>query len=794
MQTKCTGMIFGNKRKNKGRYLKFNFKLALLVVLLFSSTALYAQDSLFRVIPEPVYAKSTGLKTDIHPETPIYYPESLAANAALLNEAIRSYTGYLLPIRPLPENTLADTMSFGKNRGADQRLILALDSVKVKEKSGYQLTIEHHKISIIGHDPSGVFYGIQSLIQLLSRSEKNILSLPQGIIKDYPRFNYRGMHLDVGRHLYSVDFLKKFIDLLSLYKFNVFHWHLTEDQGWRIEIKKYPKLQSVAAWRSGTIIGHKKESPHTFDGKKYGGYYTQEQIKEVVAYAGSKYVNVLPEIEMPGHALAALSAYPELGCTGGPYQTAQFWGVYDDVFCAGNEQVYKFMEDVLDEVISLFPYAYIHIGGDECPKLKWEHCPKCQNRIKAEGLKDEHELQGYFMNRIERYLAGKNKKAIGWDEVLEGGISKNTTIMNWRGEQSGIAAAKAGYDVIMTPENLLYLDYYQSLNKNEPIAAGNYTPLSKVYAYEPVPDALSPEEAGYIKGIQAGVWSEYMSDEKHLEYMVFPRALAVSEIAWSGRGKKDYPWFLKKLRHQEALLKRKNVNYFPYFDELTAVWKNEVGETASLALKTTLPKASIRYTTDGSKPVASSKLYQQPILLDRSMELNAQLFVDKKPTGRVFNQKFQYHLGAQKKITLANPAAGKYNFPANLLLNGMEGHHRFNDSQWLGFSGKDLDAVVDLGKPTAVSAIGINILNYHWQRMWAPKQLRFLVSADGTNFKEVYTQENFEKDGINNIRARFPTQQVRYVRVIGENVGTIPKGSYGEGEKAWLMADEIIIK
>ncbi|WGQ08577.1 family 20 glycosylhydrolase [Pedobacter gandavensis] len=794
MQTKCTGMIFGNKRKNKGRYLKLSFKLILVVALLFSGRVLYAQDSLFRVIPEPVYAKSTGLKTFIHPETAIYYPESLTANAALLNEAIRSYTGYELPLRPQSDNTIAATISFGKSRTTVQQLILELDSVKVKEKSGYELTIQDNNIAIVGHDPAGVFYGIQSLIQLLSRSENNILSLPQGIIKDYPRFNYRGMHLDVGRHLYSVDFLKRFIDLLSLYKFNIFHWHLTEDQGWRIEIKKYPKLQSIAAWRSGTIIGHKKESPHTFDGKKYGGYYTQEQIKEVVAYAGSKYVNVLPEIEMPGHALASLTAYPELGCTGGPYQTAQFWGVFDDVFCAGNEQVYTFMEDVLDEVISLFPYAYIHIGGDECPKLKWEHCPKCQKRIKDEGLKDEHELQGYFMKRIERYLAGKNKKAIGWDEVLEGGISKSTTIMNWRGEQSGIAAAKAGYEVIMTPENLLYLDYYQSLNKNEPIAAGNYTPLSKVYAYEPVPDALSLEEAGYIKGIQAAVWTEYMSDEKHLEYMVFPRALAVSEIAWSERGRKNYPWFLKKLRQQEALLKNKKVNYFPYFDELTAESKNGVGQVGTLALKTTLPKALIRYTTDGSKPVASSKLYQQPILLNRSMVLNAQLFVGKNPTGRVFNQEFRYHLGSQKKITLLNPPAGKYAFPANLLLNGMEGHHRFNDGQWLGFSGKDLDAVVDLGKLISVSSIGINMLNYHWQRMWAPTRLRFLVSVDGTNFKEIYTGENFEKDGINKVQARFPAQQVRYVRVVGENVGTIPKGSYGEGEKAWLMADEIIIQ
>lgn len=791
MQTKYIGMIFGNKRNTRSQDVKFHFKLILVLGLLFSSMALHAQDSLFKVIPEPVYAKSTGQEMEIHPESRIVYSESLAANAALLNEAIRSYTGYLLSLNVEGDDATALNSDLGKAGFGKQQLVLLLDSIKVTEKSGYHLLIQKDQISIVGHDPSGVFYGIQSLIQLLQRSDKNILSLPQGEIRDYPRFNYRGMHLDVGRHLYTVDFLKKFIDLLSLYKFNIFHWHLTEDQGWRIEIKKYPKLQSVSAWRSGTIIGHKKETPHTFDGKKYGGYYTQEQIKEVVAYASSKYVNVLPEIEMPGHALAALTAYPELGCTGGPYQTAQFWGVFDDVFCAGNEQVYKFMEDVLDEVVSLFPYAYVHIGGDECPKLKWKNCPKCQQRIKTEGLKDEHELQGYFMNRIERYLATKNKKAIGWDEVLEGGISKNTTIMNWRGEQSGIAAAKAGYEVIMTPENLLYLDYYQSLNTNEPVAAGNYTPLSKVYAYEPVPDALSPEEASYIKGIQAGVWTEYMGDEKHLEYMVFPRALAVSEIGWSEKGRKDYSWFLKKLRHQESLLKKKKVNYFPYYDEITANWQN--GKTITVALNSTLPNALIRYTTDGSKPSATSKPYKQAITLDRSAELKAQLFIGKRAIGRVFNQHFQHHLGLGKEITLANPPAGKYSFPAKLLLNGLEGHHRFNDSQWLGFSAKDLDVIVDLGKPTSVSTIGINVLNYHWQRMWAPKRLRFMVSVDGKIYKEIFTQEKFDLNGINKVRTRFPTQQLRYVRVLAENVGIIPKGEYGEGEKAWLMADEIII-
>lgn len=752
--------------------------LLLLILLLFANSALLAQQVSFSVVPEPYYIKQGNGGLSITDRTTITYSDELKASAELLNEAVLSYTGFALAV-----NTQSPA----------NQIVLKLDSITVKEKEGYHLVINDRQILIKGHDQAGVFYGIQSLMQLWKPHDKTSLLVEKGEIRDYPRFNYRGMHLDVGRHMYSIAFLKKFIDLLALYKFNVFHWHLTEDQGWRIEIKKYPKLQSVSAWRDGTIIGHKKETPHTFDGLRYGGYYTQEEIREVVHHASSKHVNILPEIEMPGHALAALTAYPQLGCTGGPYKTAQFWGVFDDVFCAGNEDTYQFMEDVLDEVVSLFPYAYVHIGGDECPKLKWKKCPKCQQKIKENGLKDEHELQGYFMKRIEKYLGTKNKKTVGWDEVLEGGVSKNTTIMNWRGEQSGIAAAKENYEVIMTPENMLYFDYYQSLDKNEPVAAGNYTPLSKVYGYEPIPDSLSPEQAGYIKGVQGGIWTEYMKDEKHLEYMVFPRALALSEIAWSEKGKKDYPWFLKRLRHHEGFMKRTKLNYYPYFDEIIAEMKSGANGNSYLTLKTTLPKAQIRYTLDGSVPHAKSKLYQRPVLMNRSMTLKAGLFVGTRRSGRIFNQDFQHHAGLGKKISLSYAPAGKYSFSAGLLLNGLEGHHRFNDSQWLGFSGGNLEALIDLGDLRPVSRIGLNVLNYHWQRMWAPKKLSFLISADGKTFKEIYTGGNFDINGINKIRKEFPSENIRYVKILGENVGRIPVGEYGEGEKAWLMADEIII-
>lgn len=773
------------------------FKISLLIFIFFGSSS-YAQDHLLKVIPEPVYSKSEQGVFLINSNTKLIYNTDLKRSAELLNEAIRSYTGFVLSAADHFKNNdlkskaaiSGKAVAVGKN---GNQILLKLDAVAVKEKEGYQLKIENNRIEIIAHDQEGLFYGLQSLIQLFKPASKISISVPNGNIKDYPRFGYRGMHLDVSRHMYSVDFLKKFIDMIAAYKFNIFHWHLTDDQGWRIEIKKYPKLQSVAAWREGTIIGHKKETPHTFDGIRYGGYYTQDQIRDVVRYASSKYVNILPEIEMPGHASAALAAYPELGCTGGPYHTAQFWGVFDDVFCAGNEQVYQFMEDILDEVVTLFPYSYVHIGGDECPKLKWKQCPKCQQRIKDNNLKDEHELQGYFMKRIEKYLKTKNRKAVGWDEVLEGGVTKETTIMNWRGEQSGIAAAKEQYNVIMTPENILYFDYYQSLNKNEPVASASYTPLAKVYNYEPVPDSLRPEEAAYIKGVQAGVWSEYLTTSGQLEYMVFPRALALSEIAWSPKGMKDYPYFLEKLRHQEPFLKKKKINYFPYFDEIESSVNQEKNKDISVSLTTTLPGAEIRYTLDKTVPTNKSTLYQFPIVLNHTAVITAQLFLNGQAKGRIFDQSFTSHLAIQKEITLVNPPAGKYNMPAGYLLNGFEGNHRFNNGQWLGFNGDDLDALIDLDSIKPVSKVGINILNYHWQRMWAPKKLTIEVSEDGKEFKEVFSGGNFDINGINRIRVEFPLTKARYIRVLAKNIGRIPVGEYGEGEKAWLMADEIIV-
>ncbi len=436
-------------------------------------------------------------------------------------------------------------------------------------KEGYVLEISRNGITLQAAAPAGLFYGVQTLIQLLppeedpasGSKEQERLALPCMNIRDLPRYPYRGMHLDVCRHFFPKDFIKKYIDLLAMYKFNTFHWHLTEDQGWRIEISKYPRLAEYASRRRETIIGNDKKNAQEFDGTPYGGFYSREDIREIVDYAKKRYIKIIPEIEMPGHSLAALSAYPELSCTGGPFEVATKWGVFKDVYCAGNDRVFEFLENVLTEVIDVFPGTYIHIGGDECPKDRWEKCSKCQARMKKEGLKDEHELQSYFIRRIEKFLLSKGRKLIGWDEILEGGLAPEATVMSWRGTKGGIKAAQQHHDVIMTPVSYCYFDFYQADRKTEPLANGGYIPLEKVYSYEPTPSELTPQEAKHILGAQGNVWTEYISTPEHAEYMSVLRMCALSEVVWSPAESRNWENFQKRLESHFKRLDAMKVNY-----------------------------------------------------------------------------------------------------------------------------------------------------------------------------------------------------------------------------------------
>ena len=432
----------------------------------------------------------------------------------------------------------------------------------------YILKINTDQINIEASTETGAIFGFQSLYQLMNLNLKNgVVKLQNQVIKDSPRFKYRGMHLDVGRHMYPVAFIKKYIDGLAMLKFNNFHWHLTEDQGWRIEIEKYPELNNIGSYRDSTLIGHYTDKPWQFDKTRYGGYYTKKEIKEVVRYAQERGINVIPEIEMPGHSQAAVSSYPEFGCTGEQVGVAPLWGVFKEIYCSKNE-TFDFLEDIIDEVVELFPGKYIHIGGDEAPKTNWKACGNCQNVINREELKDEHELQSYFITRMEKYINSKGKQIIGWDEILEGGLAPNATVMSWRGVSGGIEAAKMNHEVIMTPNATCYLDHYQAKDTaNEPLAIGGYTPIEEIYNYEPIPNELDDSLHKYIIGAQGNVWTEYMKTSDHVEYMVFPRIFALSEVVWA-KDKLSFNDFENKVIDMYPILDKMDINYSKHLERL----------------------------------------------------------------------------------------------------------------------------------------------------------------------------------------------------------------------------------
>ncbi|HEX6317109.1 MAG TPA: family 20 glycosylhydrolase [Gemmatimonadaceae bacterium] len=489
-----------------------------------------------------------------------------------------------------------------------------IQTLAAEKEGSYTLTVAPEGIEISASTGAGLFYGLQTLRQLFddqapgSRPQARLNSLT---IVDTPRFTWRGLHLDVSRHFQPVAFVKKYIDLMARYKLNTFHWHLTDDQGWRVEIRKYPRLTSVGGCRKETMV-ERNFNPYVGDGTPHCGFYTQEEIRDVVRYASERYVTVVPEIEMPGHAKAALAAYPELACTPGPFEVWTRWGVDEDVFCP-HEATFTFLEDVLTEVVELFPSRYIHIGGDEVPKTRWKASPAAQEIIRRENLKDEAELQSWFIRRIERFLLSNGRRLIGWDEILEGGLAPEATVMSWRGTSGGIAAAREGHDVVMSPNSHLYFDYYQGDARYEPLAIGGMLPLERVYAYEPVPDSLTPDQARHILGAQANLWSEYLKTPQAIEFMLWPRALALAELAWSSKEARDWNSFVARLPGALRALDRLNVAYrVPHVEGLDGDRLTLAG-TVDVRLRSMLPEAVIRYTIDGSDPTTASPRYERPI-------------------------------------------------------------------------------------------------------------------------------------------------------------------------------------
>ncbi len=600
-------------------------KIILSFLLLYLANSIVAQtdkglNNQLSIIPQPVSVKETTGNFIIGKKTKIYIDSSnnsLKKIGEMLSAQLKLETGFDISVNEKFGNSMKDAIILTQNDAAD-----TLGS------EGYNLSVSPEQIVIKSLQPAGVFYGMQTLFQLLPvKSEalnKERYIIPGVAIIDKPRFGWRGMMLDVGRYFYSVDFIKKYIDYLAMHKMNTFHWHLTDDQGWRIEIKKYPKLTQIGAWREATQYDR---ATSQIDQNPHGGYYTQDQIREVVAYANDRFVNIVPEIEMPGHSLAALVAYPELSCTGGPFKIPLYWNIQKDVYCAGNEQTFEFLKNVLTEVADLFPSPVIHIGGDECPKDRWKLCHKCQARMKAEGLKDEHELQSYFIRRIENFLLSKNKRIIGWDEILEGGLAPNATVMSWRGIKGGIEAARQHHDVVMSPTDYAYFDYYQGEPYLEPVAFGGLLTLEKVYSYEPVPAELNAKEALFIKGVQANVWSEFIHSPEKIEYMSFPRAAALAEVGWTDPKLKNWDDFKRRMVMQYKRYESAGINYSKSAMNVsyTAVKDNTNG-TAIITLKTNSYQPEIHYTTDSTEPTESSPIYYIPFNIKLPGTIKAAVF------------------------------------------------------------------------------------------------------------------------------------------------------------------------
>lgn len=754
-------------------------KTILGLAILFSLHAT-AQQAL-KLVPAPVSVKQLAGEVIIDPSTLLIAKgSSEKAIAAVFNEYLKQQNGYALRVASTPVlNKPSVILSLSKSKGRAE---------------GYQLAAGKRGITIAGNDAAGLFYGMQTLLQLLEPSAETgsiQIKVPYLQIEDYPRFAYRGMHLDVARHFASVDFVKKYIDYLAFHKFNNFHWHLTDDQGWRIQIKKYPLLTQIGGCREQTLIG--RYGSNKYDGKKYCGYYTQEEIKEVVRYATARQVNVIPEIEMPGHALAALSAYPHLGCTKGPYKAADTWGVFDDVFCAGNDNTFKLLEDVLDEVITLFPSKLIHIGGDESPKVRWKECPLCQDRIKTEHLKDEHELQSYFIRRIEKHLNSKGRNIIGWDEILEGGLAPNATVMSWRGEEGGIEAARQKHTVIMTPGGWMYFDYSQSSNEDS-VTIGSYVPLEKVYGYEPIPPALNAEQAKYVLGAQANVWREYMNNNSKTEYMIFPRMSALSEVLWTPKANRSWPGFQQRIPAIFERYRLWKANYSTaYFDlqaKVIPYGKNKV----AWELKTNMPGGRIVYNFGPEKSMTVN--YAQPIEVTGTGELWAALTDSNHVIlGNWAKQAFFVNKATGKNTVLTtNPSKAYAGSGAFTLVDGVQNTMGMNKSaQFLGFSGTDLEAVVDLEFVQPISTIALHAFEQTGSWIYRPQSVSFSVSDDGINFTALETIVN-NNDEKNLLYQSSKQTRARFVKVAAKNAGVIATGKPGAGNKAWLFVDEIVIE
>ncbi len=759
------------------------------------------------VIPYPAKVEIGTERFQLNTGTTIFFDRHTqqwgsSANAFL--QRLRNASGF--PLKDVPTQ-------------AEGNQIQVNTMPKPAASGSYTLEISSHKIMVGVADASGLFYAAQTLQQLLphqvlsGKKTKGIdWSLPALKIEDAPGFEYRGLMLDLSRHFMPMDFIKKIVDLMAMQKMNKLHVHLTDDQGWRMEIKKYPRLTAIGSSRNGTLIGRYPGTGN--DQQVHKGYYTQEELKELVRYAQQQFIDVIPEIELPGHSSAAIAAYPQLSCF--PDQSTEYtkemlstkslellekpgakivqetWGVFNDVMCP-TEYTFQFIQDVMDEVMTVFPSRYIHIGGDECPKDYWKKSAFCQDLIRSKGLKDEHELQSYFIQRVEKYLNSKGRSIIGWDEILEGGLAPNATVMSWRGVSGGIESAKQGHDVIMSPVDFCYLNLYQSEDPTDSIAWGGLLPLHKVYHFDPLPKALNEEQQKFIKGVQANLWTEYIKSPALAEFMLFPRLLAIAEIAWC-RNKPGFEHFTKRVIPYFDRLQAKKVNHSSHLFDLQLTGKFDPVTKKMVAEISGVPKEEQVFYTVGSSEV---KRYSAPFPVEGAVSVTALVKLNEKITDRK-TVVFDVNKATGKTLKLKQAPSEPYHVGgAETLVNGViASEQRFNDKEWLGWNGKDVEGIIDLQEKTLVQSVSLRFFNGPNSWVYAPSSVAVHVSDDGFNFKTV-AQKSIPSSGqigVQKIELTFDPIQSRYLKINAINHGLIKKGNPGEGNPSWLFVDELIVR
>ena len=699
------------------------------------------------------------------------------------------------------------------NEGSSKEgIVFQLDKALAHEE--YVLSISEEKITAKASGLNGFIYAIQTLKQMLpveifgnAPAADKDWTVSCVEIQDKPRFGYRGLHMDVSRHFFTMDEVKKYIDVMEIHKLNTLHWHLTDDQGWRLEIKKYPRLTEVGAVRNKTLIGHASDNAG-FDNTPYGEgcYYTQEDVKEILEYAASKGITVIPEIDLPGHMLAALAAYPEYGCTGGPYEVWGMWGIADDVLCVGREETMTFLEDILAEVCELFPAEYVHIGGDECPKVRWETCPHCQAKIAELGLKDddkyhaEHYLQGYVTARMEKFLDQKGKKLIGWDEILEGELAPNATVMSWRGVSGGLQAVRMGHDAIMTPNTYFYLDYYQSLDKeNEPLAIGGYLPIEKCYSYEPYTADMTDEEKAHVLGVQANLWTEYIQTADHLFYMLLPRLAALAEVQWCHPEVKNWERFVESADDYCAIYDIMGYKYGTHlFDALGKVSVNKEKGCVEVVLEAQ-GDTPVRYTLDGTEPGPDSPLYTEPIEIRENCVLKAKS--DRKGMGnRIWEKSFNSHLAMGRPAQAITKTHPNYTFNCpDLLTDGIVGAGPYSSGDFAGWYNVPFEAVIEMdGNLYSEVTMSTYVFKPDW--IFGPKNFTVLTSEDGLTFSEIARMDVQDDgqmndgNGCQDYTLTFEPTSAKFIKVVAESYTELPEWHSGAGYPGFLFVDELIVK